>query len=193
MPLSFNSTSHGSIAFGFFNIDSDMLLLNNYFLFATDFCEHISKMANCGNKNNYESTWNVWYITDPNQIGDLMGAIYGIRHTGFIGELYQRFPFPENPADFKQKPEGNNTQDVVKTMIQTYATSIEIPFKFTKEQSIKIGDYEFDRDAFFELIKYVWQGGYPRWRDELRPDYVIEMKNTIQLNNHNFFEDIVFS
>ena len=31
MPLSFSSTTHGNIAFGFFNIESDMLLLENYF------------------------------------------------------------------------------------------------------------------------------------------------------------------
>ena len=30
---------------GFFNIDSDMLLLECYFLFAADFCRYISDMA----------------------------------------------------------------------------------------------------------------------------------------------------
>jgi hypothetical protein len=30
MPLAFESISHGTIAFGFFNIDSDMLLLEQY-------------------------------------------------------------------------------------------------------------------------------------------------------------------
>jgi hypothetical protein len=192
VPLSFKSTSHGSIAFGFFNIDSDMLLLNNYFLFATDFCEYISKIAISDNKKVYESNWRVWYIKDPNEIGDLMGAIHGLRHIGFIGELYKHFPFPENPEDFKQKPEGNNNQAIVKTMIQAYATSIEIPFKYIKEQSIKIGEYEFDRDSFYELIKYVWVGGYPRWRDEQRPDYVMAMKNIIVQGNNNFFEAILF-
>jgi hypothetical protein len=34
MPLAFESLSHGTIAFGFFNIESDMLLLDRYFLFA---------------------------------------------------------------------------------------------------------------------------------------------------------------
>jgi hypothetical protein len=33
MPLTFESISHGTIAFGFFNIDSDMLLLEKYFFF----------------------------------------------------------------------------------------------------------------------------------------------------------------
>lgn len=32
MPLAFDTLSHGTIAFGFFNIDSDMLLLEQYFL-----------------------------------------------------------------------------------------------------------------------------------------------------------------
>ena len=34
MPLAFESLSHGTIAFGFFNIESDMLILDRYFLFA---------------------------------------------------------------------------------------------------------------------------------------------------------------
>ncbi|MBC8441147.1 MAG: hypothetical protein H8D87_15855 [Deltaproteobacteria bacterium] len=37
MPLSFTSKSHGNIAFGFFNIESDMLLLEKYFFFADGF------------------------------------------------------------------------------------------------------------------------------------------------------------
>ena len=45
MPLTFESLSHGTIAFGFFNIDSDMLLLEQHFLFGSEFCHHISEMA----------------------------------------------------------------------------------------------------------------------------------------------------
>lgn len=45
MPLPFDSLSHGTVAFGFFDIDSDMLLLEECFLFATEFCEYISKTA----------------------------------------------------------------------------------------------------------------------------------------------------
>ena len=190
MPLSFNSTSHGNIAFGFFNIDSDMLLLDHYFLFANDFCEHISKISDSDNEEFYESTWKVWYIKDANEIGDLMGAIHGIRHIGFIGELYRRFPFPSDPAGFKQKPEGHKNQPEVKELIQSYATIIEIPFKFIKGVTVQIGEYEFDRDSFYELIKYVWQGGYPRWKDEIRPDYVMTMKNKIMEENKGFFDNI---
>jgi hypothetical protein len=35
MPLSFESRSHGPVAFGFFNIESDMLLLERTFFSAT--------------------------------------------------------------------------------------------------------------------------------------------------------------
>ena len=34
MPLEFESLSHGKMAFGFFNIETDMILLNEYFLSA---------------------------------------------------------------------------------------------------------------------------------------------------------------
>jgi hypothetical protein len=44
MPLSFESLSHGTIAFGFFNIETDMLLLEQYFLFADAFCHHLGEI-----------------------------------------------------------------------------------------------------------------------------------------------------
>jgi hypothetical protein len=190
MPLSFKSNNKGSVAFGFFNIDSDMLLLENYFFFADNFCEYISKTSENEHKEVYQFTWEVWYIADKKDIGDLMGAIHGVRHTGFIGELYRHFPFPENSADFKQKPEGNNSQEIVKKMIQSYAKKIKIPFKHMKGQVIQIGHYEFDIDVFHELVKYVWQGGYPRWRDEQRPDYVIAMKNNLIKKNKVLLDQV---
>jgi len=36
----------------------------------------------------------VYSIDEPGKVGDLMAAIHGIRYTGFIGEVYKRFPFP---------------------------------------------------------------------------------------------------
>ena len=86
MPLVFESLSHGTIAFGFFNIDSDMLLLEQYFLFGS----------------------------------------------------------------------------------------------------------EFSRKTFQELITYVWRGGYPRWRDGIRPDYVLDMKSKIEAHRRGLFEKIQF-
>ncbi len=59
MPLAFESLSHGTIAFGFFNIDSDMLLLEQYFLFGSEFCQHVGDMAENFDEDQFESHWPV--------------------------------------------------------------------------------------------------------------------------------------
>ena len=193
MPLAFDSLSHGSIAFGFFNIDSDMLLLDRYFFFSTDFCEHISSIAESDEEGSFKTSWQVYHIDNPEDIGDLMGAIHGVHYQGFMGELYRRFPFPERPEDFKQKPEGVKTRALVEDMIAKYAEHIEIPFITDKEaQSVEIGAYRFSRPSFHELIKYVWRGGYPRWKDEVKPDYVLAMKRKIEQQKTGLFEGIFF-
>ena len=79
MPLAFESRSHGQIAFGFFNIETDMLLLEKYFLFGSDFCQQIIAMAENFTENEYRSEWPVFTIEERAKIGDLMGAIHGIR------------------------------------------------------------------------------------------------------------------
>ncbi len=78
MPLEFESLNHGRIAFGFFNIETDMILLNQYFLFAEDFCQCISKASQ---KN------------EPIFKTSLEG--YLIEHGSDIGNLI--FPFPKTP------------------------------------------------------------------------------------------------
>ena len=194
MPLAFDSLSHGSIAFGFFNIDSDMLLLDRYFFFSTDFCEHISSIVESDEEGSFRTSWQVYYIDNPEDIGDLMGAIHGVHYQGFIGELYRRFPFPERPEDFKQKPEGIKTRAIVEDMIAKYAEYIEIPFITDKEaQAVEIGAYRFSRPSFHELIKYVWRGGYPRWKDEIKPDYVLAMKREIEQKKIELFEGLFFN
>jgi len=183
MPLAFDSISHGTIAFGFFNIDSDMLLLDRYFFFSTEFCSRIREIAEYAGPLPYKTSWKVYTIPNPADIGDLMGAIHGIHFTGFIGEVYSRFPFPERPEDFKQKPEGWRTQAELIAIIEKYAQPVEIPVSIDREGGeVSIGMYRFTVPGFQELIRYVWQGGYPRWRDEIRPDYVIAMKEAIRLS-----------
>ena len=106
MPLAFESISHGAIAFGFFNIDSDMLLMDRYFFFSTEFCRYIEAIAECGPDESLMMSWPVYHISNPADVGDLMGAIHGVHFSGFIGEVYQKYPFPQKEADFKQKPRG---------------------------------------------------------------------------------------
>jgi hypothetical protein len=193
MPLAFESLSHGTIAFGFFNIDSDMLLLEKYFLFGSEFCQHISDMAENCDEDHFESRWPVYTIEDKAQIGDLMGAIHGIRLNGFIGELYRRYPFPEKPEAFKQKPEGDQTQALVRAMISNYAGQILVRVDVNNSRlEVDIGEYKFSRKTFQELVAYVWRGGYPRWRDEIRPDYVLDMKTKIASHSRKLFENIQF-
>lgn len=191
MPLEFQSQSHGPIAFGFFNIETDLLLLEHYFLFAKEFCDYISALAKEENESN-EKGWNVYSIERRIDIGDLMGAIHGIRYLGFIGEVYKLFPFPEIPEAFKQKPDGCKNRSVVEGLIQRYAKMLTIALAVDKQRTnIAIGEYVFNRESFQELIKYVWRGGYPRWKDEVRPDYVLEMKKSIEQSRSFLFEGLV--
>ena len=193
MPLTFESLSHGTIAFGFFNIDSDMLLLEQHFLFGSEFCHHISEMAENVDDKKFKSSWPVYTIENRRQIGDLMGAIHGIRFTGFIGELYRKYPFPAEPSDFKQKPEGYRNQAVVRDIVSAYAGQVLLPVEANhRALEVDIGAYKFNQTSFQELITYVWQGGYPRWRDGIRPDYVINMKTKIENNRRGLFEKIQF-
>jgi hypothetical protein len=193
MPLAFESISHGTIAFGFFNIDSDMLLLDRYFFFATEFSKYILSMAESEDDGDSETFWQGYYIADPEDIGDLMGAIHAIHYTGFIGETYRRFPFPVNPEDFKQKPEGCRNREIVESMIKKYAEACRITVAVgVKTQQISIGEYRFTRAVFHQLLNYVWRGGYPGWKDEVRPGYVIAMKRTVEESDNSLFTGIVF-
>ncbi|HPJ66670.1 MAG TPA: hypothetical protein PLQ82_00730 [Desulfobacteraceae bacterium] len=193
MPLAFNSISHGTIAFGFFNIESDMLLLGHYFIFADDFCETISSIAENSADYTYEAYCEGYQISDPEDTGDLMAAIHDIHYTGFIGDVYRKFPFPENQEGFKQKPYGSRNRDIMVALISKYTELSRIDFKIERENmNVSIGDYRFDRMSFHELIKYVWRGGYPRWEKEVRPAYVTAMKDTIIRRNDGLFKDISF-
>jgi hypothetical protein len=193
MPLVFDSSSHGSIAFGFFNIESDMLLCDRYFFFADDFCANIVDMVENAGELSYQAFWDVQTIANAEDIGDLMGAIHGVRFTGFIGALYHRFPFPQKPEDFKQNPGGYQTQSIVSEIIGKFAQALKIEVAIDgKKMEISIGTYRFNRIQFHELLKYVWQGGYPRWKNDIRPAYVTEMKNKIMVKRIGIFENIKF-
>ena len=193
MPLSFESNSHGTIAFGFFNIESDMLLLDRYFLFASDFCSRIGELAETTDGEARHTRWRVYHIESPEKIGDLMGAIHGIRYTGFLGEVYRQFPFPQESAGFKQKPDGDRTRSLISEIIANFARPQEIPVTVSNNgDEIEIGVYKFSRAQFQELLNYVWRGGYPRWQDDLRPDYVESMKEKIINNSKFLFANMVF-
>ena len=181
MPLAFESVNRGTIAFGFFNIDTDLLLLQQYFLFADDFCGHVVRLVEDSRQETHESSWPVYSIEDPMKLGDLMAAIHGIRYTGFIGEVYKHFPFPKREAEFKQKPEGFQNRAWMTSLLEKWATTQSVPVRADKEnKTVSIGEYLFAKEVFHQLIQYVWAGGYPRWKDEIRPAYVMEIKERLE-------------
>jgi hypothetical protein len=181
MPLAFESLNRGTVAFGFFNIETDLLLLQQYFLFADDFCGHLIRMAEDKRQEPFETAWEAYAIEDPRKIGDLMAAIHGIRYTGFIGEVYKRFPFPRREAEFKQKPKGSQNRAWMISLLQKWAVSEAVPVRVDRQhETVSIGEYLFTKQVFHQLIQYVWVGGYPRWKDEIRPAYVMEMKGGLE-------------
>ncbi len=193
MPLAFDSLSHGRIAFGFFNIETDMILLEHDFLFAEDFCEHISKSAQASSNEIYEASWDIYWIEKDRDVGNLMGAIHGIDLSGFIGEVYKRFPFPREREKFKQNPWGFRTRPLIEKLIRKYGEKRAIEFSIrTKEHEVGIGQYLFSRNSFQELISYIWMGGFPRWKDEIRPDYVLGMKRAIEQSEWAIFKELTF-
>ncbi len=194
MPLAFESSSHGTVAFGFFNIESDMLLLDHYFFFAKDFCGWIAAMAGEEGSGLLETRWPVFDIPGPEDIGDLMGAIHGVHFSGFIGELYKKYPFPERQEDFKQNPDGHLTRRVAESLVMDYAVKKDITvFLDARKGEMGVGEYRFAGGVFHTLLYYVWRGGYPRWRKGPRPDYVVKMKETVEAHPHGLFRGVCFT
>jgi len=190
MPLTFETVDRGPVAFGFFNIESDMLLLEQCFFFAGLFCAEVAEAAR--GEDARRTTWSVQVIDRPEDIGDLMGAIRGERLVGFLGETYRRYPFPARDEDFRQQPEGHRTRAEFREMIAPFAEGREIPFELDPDaEEVRIGDHRFTRTGFGELVAYVWRGGWPRWRDGIRPDDVLAMRDAVERSGHWLFRDLV--
>ena len=176
MPLAFESDSHGVIAFGFFNIESDMLLLDHYFFFATDFCEAIGKMSNGPGGVASGVVVPAYVISDSDSIGDLHGGIAGTHFSGFIGETYKKYPFPRDSEKFKQQTDGFKTKGEFERMIKRFGKAIDLKlFQNNKKEQVSIGQYLFSLQNFSQLLDYVIQGGYPGWLNRIAPDYVVRM------------------
>ena len=190
MPLEFHSLSHGRIAFGFFNIDTDLLLLEKYFFFAHLFCNTVEKIASWKDHTK-ESFFIPGYVIERfGDRGNLMGAIHGIDLRGFIGAVYQLFPFPQSPEEFKQKFDGVANRAVVENLINQWGQPVKILVEVeAQSQRVEIAELLFSKAAFHELVAYVWRGGMPGWQDNLRPDYVIAMKDAINTSISPIFKN----
>lgn len=171
MPLAFPSLSHGTVAFGFFNIETHMLLLEQLYFFADRFCEAAVALSD---ERREEIELEAWRIGRREAAGNLHGAIAGLDLSGFIGATYRAWPFPRRPGGFRQAPDGQRNEARVRAMIDAFGT--REPVILTQDRAaVSIGEYRFSRAGFEQLLAYVVRGGYPRWRDDAPPGYVRQM------------------
>jgi len=190
LPLEFNSISHGRIAFGFFNIETDILLMEQCFFFAPQFCSMIGQIAENSTHKCGTISLDSYLIDNLMGIGNLMGAINGIDLQGFIGQVYRKFPFPKNPEGFKQKPYGAKNRAVIEKLLEQWATPVIMQIKVEPGKlTIKIGEYIFSKKGFHDIIAYVWHGGMPGWEDGIRPGYVMEIKKIIDESKSPIFDN----
>jgi len=54
---------------------------------------------------------------------------------------------------------------------------------------VKIAEFLFSKADFQELVAYIWRGGMPGWQGNLRPDYVMAMKEAINASISPVFDD----
>jgi hypothetical protein len=79
------------------------------------------------------------------------------------------------------------------SLLEKWAAGKTISVRAGQEhETVSIGEYLFTREVFHQLIQYVWVGGYPRWRDEIRPDYVMEMKFRLEESSNWLTRGLVF-
>lgn len=177
MPLAFESRSHGTVAFGFFQIESHMLLLNELFFFADDFCAAVETLADQGKAElPGEAELAGWRIEGRVALGDLHGAIAGQILSGFIGATYARWPFPAAPEDFRQNPEGHQTRAEVAALVEPYGQAEVLTLRWDRtDDELAVDAYVFDAPGFRRLLDYVARGGHPCWTDHRQPDYVEHM------------------
>jgi hypothetical protein len=176
MPLAFASRTHGTIAFGFFNIEIDLLLLDRLFFFAGDFSMVLTDLLSAP-----RTALAGWRLLDPALMGDLHGAIAGEDLGGLIGATYARWPFPRAPEDFRQNPEGTRNRIEVEDLVDGFAGRERIACaRDDAFSSFSIGEYGFNKPRIAALVTYVERGGYPRWKDDVQPVYVRQMMASLK-------------
>jgi hypothetical protein len=177
MPLAFPSLSHGTIAFGFFNIEIDMLLLEQLFFFADQFC---AVVVDRHRGRGPELPLPGWRIRERGAVGNVNLAIRGLDFGGFIGATYAEFPFPRRPDGFKQKPDACRNRAWAEAAVAHFGAPEEFRVRTDPaDGTVAVAEYVFDPAAFAALVDYVDRGGYPRWEGEVRPAYVAAMMDAL--------------
>jgi hypothetical protein len=181
VPLAFSSPTHGTIAFGFFHIETPMLLLQNHFFWARDFMEVMRDLAATQAHKWFQAELPAFVIDRPQDLGDLHGAIAGRARHGFLGALYARWPFPARPEEFRQKPRGAAPRREVLELIRRFGRPQTLPVEARPEEGLcYLGEIAFDPPGLRALVDYVWRGGMPGWEDGQRPDWLWEAAEVIR-------------
>ncbi len=189
MPLAFESLSHGRVAFGYFNIDVDLLLLERWLFGGESFASAVVELARAAAGATPTVTLAAHEIEDPGAMGDLMGAIHGVDPRGFLGAVYARFPFPADPAAFRQRAIGVDRIGEVEPLLARWARPTSLGLTVDgDDRAVGFGPIRFDWPWFRELVAYHWRGGYPRWLDDVRPDYLPAMRRAVAGSAHPLFE-----
>jgi len=190
MPLAFRSRTHGVVAFGFFNIDTDLLLLERTLFWADDFTAAVGRLAAKPGDEVAAIELPGHRVLPDRALGHVMGAIQGWDRSGFLGAVYDRFPFPQDPDAFHQRPEVDGNRPAVEGLLEDWAAPAALSLETDAAAAqVTLAGIGFDDGWFRDLVAYVWRGGYPRWLDEQRPSYVEEMRRTIEASEHPLFRD----
>jgi hypothetical protein len=191
MPHAFASLSHDDIAFGFFHAETDLLILDRYFVFAGDFCRWVAELADAFPGKPLGTAWEVRILKDED-IGSLLGAVHGTDFTGLMGDIYLAFPLPADTKNCGQNPEGHRTRGIIEEIIDRYSPPVMVSILIDADGStVEIGDYLFTRENFQQMLRYVWTGGYADWKAGRRPSYVTRMVERIGTSRHPLFEGIL--
>lgn len=188
MPLSFESMSHGHVAFGFFNIDVDLLLLDRALFYADGFARVIEELAAETGVGEFECSVDGHRAPDARSLGNTMGAIHGFDRGGLIGAVYDRFPFPTRPEEFRQHPDGATHRDTIAPLLEGWtAPACHRVVLDPVARTVTVAGITFSWPWFQELVAYVWRGGYPRWRDERRPEFLHAMRGAVEASRNRLF------
>jgi hypothetical protein len=183
MPLSFRTINHDTVAFGFYNIETDGLLLDRLFFFCTDFCRAVCELERSLTRPEPRADLPGYLFEDPRRIGDLAGAIEGKRHTGYLGEIYRLWPFPSRPEDFRQRLHGASNRKTAEEVLRRWAAPSVITLTFDPgTDRYAVGPYLFSGEGYRDVLTYVWRGGYPTWEgleEGRRPECVAELARLI--------------
>jgi hypothetical protein len=178
MPIGFETTNAGQIAVGFFNIETDCLLMGRYFFFASDFCGWVKSWAE---QDPPESLVKEFYVADRFQdIGNIHAAMAHFYQQDLLSDVFQRFPFPEDPLAFRQHPDGWKNRKALEAILPSHTHREQVTISFHKPQeAVLFGEYEFHKSVFSRVLQYLFRGGMPMWRDGVPPVYVLEMMRAV--------------